>query len=375
MTRVRAWLGTADAASVVYLVCVVAGTAIVVFRDQLLPTRFTNDAVRIQQLAQGVVPGEGDKSFEIVALVYRVLGLADAPLGAGLIGWAAGAAVILLVLVRLPSPRPAAVTVVMVPAMLLGAVYLGTYSKDVFALAIVLTVLLIPSSRWWELLLIAVMVAYGLVLRQYWMIVAALFVGFRLLLAHRPSLGRIALGSASALAVLAVAIGIGVGRTADFARVVVNDWRIGDPDATSMIIGPMPEAAGMAGGLINVLVAWAGLLVPVPLFLLGGPYYVTLAVGIAALWLLVGVAVRYRDRSGAGWSPLYLRAVSLLAAFLVTQALFEPDYGSALRHLMPLFALILVVVAAGPPAGEPYTSPRRELAAATRLQVPGTARG
>lgn len=124
-----------------------------------------------------------------------------------------------------------------------------------------------------------------------------------------------------------------------------------DVDVNTVILSLAPEATGAVG--VAAAVAMVGLMVvPVDLLLSGSPFHLLSGLAMALIWLLVLIPVLGGRlvREPTGGAPLdtperirATRAASLLLAFLLVQALFEPDYGSALKHLTPMLPLVLMV--------------------------------
>jgi hypothetical protein len=128
-------------------------------------------------------------------------------------------------------------------------------------------------------------------------------------------------------------------------RVLVNPGPHG-AEAASSLISPFVSMPEPLGGIVNVMLTLVSLVFPWPLVSLGGLYYLFLTVVFVLIWISFGLSVRERNASRIPSASRFRfdRAVALVMAFLSTQALFEPDYGSALRHLTPLLPLIVYVV-------------------------------
>ena len=79
---------------------------------------------------------------------------------------------------------------------------------------------------------------------------------------------------------------------------------------------------------------------------MGGVYYLVLATMIFVIWIGFLLAarrtIRSRDSTYRGKITIG-RCIAMVLAFLTVQAAFEPDYGSALRHLVPLVPAMLMV--------------------------------
>lgn len=336
-----AWL-TLDS---LLLVASAAGFLLVVYRDAILPARFFYDGQRIQGIAQGFVDSYGDASYGVVASIYRVVGLANNDLAASLVGYATFVVGIIAVRILCRQATPSLTVIVMTPiAVFLGAIYLGFYSKDVFVLSVVFLVLLLPVGRKFDVILLATMCLYALNFRQYWWVIAVLYLGLRVVRNVTRDIRVTILACLGALAVVALCFYFVLGLDADHFRTAANVLRGSNEDAASAI----PRFVTLAepvGGLANVVLTWFALLVPLPLAALGGLYYVTLALVITGIWFAFFRPLAGKEAANemTTRSDRRERCISLVLAFTTTQALFEPDYGSVLRHLTPLLLLVLYV--------------------------------
>ncbi|MFP3714096.1 hypothetical protein [Puerhibacterium sp. TATVAM-FAB25] len=318
-----------------------------------LPDRFAYDESKIQRIAQGYAAFPEDKAFQTTGDLYRLLGLADAPLLAGLLGMA-GLGLCTALALRGPA-HPGASALRTVPLVLaagtlvLGGLYLGQYSKEALLLPVV-ALALVRGRRVEPAFLVAVL-AYGAFLRTYWLLVLVLYVVLRLALARRA--GWWALGGTAVVAYVALAVGFVAwdGLALDHFRTAVNAVRADGVDAATMI-RPLLPGDGVAVGVVNCLAVLVSFAVPVPLLALAAPQHLAAAAFQALLWWSVLAAAHRRivparhgspGRDGPH-DPAAARALALLLAFVLVQALFEPDYGSALRHLTPLLPLALLVV-------------------------------
>ena len=315
----------------------------------VLPARFSYDGDLVLRVAQGQNPYQVDRSYANTAAAYRLLGLQNSEELTALFG----CAILLTALViatTLGTRRSFRVRHLYVGLtfIILGAVFLTWYSKDVFTLAVVIVALLVlkfNAGRWW--LIVVTMAAYAAVFRSYWFLIAALTAGL-ILLAHRRRdsarryLIRLYGLSQVFLIVCCVAAPFVIGRSANTFRSDVNANREGALDAVT-IIAPFVAGDSPVMSYLNALFTQASLVIPWPL-LTKGPQYVVYAVGIFAIWMtLLVTTVR-------GWKRLSQQTrqgvhigLSVLWAVLTVQAMFEPDYGSYLRHLTPMLPLILGV--------------------------------
>lgn len=330
--------GASDAAAIgqlaIFVVSVALGYLVVLNRETIVPDHFYADGFFIQAIALGTA--DGDVKYTNTAAVYAALGLAENPLLASLLGYTAAVVVLAAVWVQLRHwPRGWAATATTALAVLLSAVYLGWYSKDVLVLAVAVVFVVARPGRIGWFVCLATSLAYAWLFRDYWFLVAALFAGISLV-ARSLTLARAILVALAATAAASIAIVVVLGASADAFRTGVNESRIGMDVGT--IITPFVALPEPLGGIVNNVLTLVALWVPVPVALSGGAYYLAIAAIIFALWVLFASAVR------RGLDARTARAVSLIVSFVAVQAVFEPDYGSALRHLTPLLPLFVWVI-------------------------------
>jgi hypothetical protein len=328
---------------------VVLGVLLVIFRDDLLPSRFFYDGLHIQGIAAGTESSYGDKSYEAVAALYRLSGLAHSATLASIVTFLVFVAGAIPSFRRVRESSQSALSgLLLLAPLLLGSVYVGFYSKDVLVVGIVALALWMPRSRWAECVLISLMLLYALFFRQYWLLTALLYLAALVLMPRIKRLRILLIVCMLGLIALALGIYLLLGVNADYFRTSVNAGRIDSEDAQSMI-RPFVALPEPFGGIINVILTFFALLVPLPLAAAGGAYYIGLAIVIAAIWIVFLGAVRQLLRTSSDSLPMRagtVRAIALTMSFLLTQSLFEPDYGSALRHVTPLLLLVVVVVSA-----------------------------
>ncbi|WP_163167314.1 hypothetical protein [Arthrobacter sp. Alg241-R88] len=312
-----------------------------------LPPKYSYDEEKIAALAREEPGIPTDKSFQIVADIYRVTGLADLPLLAGIIGFVAFCAILLFAMRARTAARLSLVTVGIVAAVIfLGAVYLGHYAKEFFILPICALVTM-RTRRWpWDVVILIFIILYAVFFRSYWFIVGGFYVMFRLLLLKYSPLKSMIIGSIAGLAFLSAVFVFYMGLDLDHYRMVVNDSRVDNVDAQSAI-QPLTSMGGFVGGFINALAVLASFVVPIPLVAKGQFFYLLIVVFLMALWVRLFTALQKSWKTsvrGGAEDPWVQRCVALLFAFTVVQSIFEPDYGSYIRHLSPLLPLMLSIV-------------------------------
>lgn len=323
----------------------VIGLVITLGRESLLPEQYNRDANRIFAIANEQTSTFADPSYTAVGLAYRWLGLGHEPWTAALAGYLLSVVVILVAVHRLGRPRASLlVACFIVATFVLAGVYLGQYSKDVFVLPVVLIALLMPKRVWWDVPIVAAMLAYAYFFRDYWAIIAAAFVGYRLVTLWQVRLRYLFLGGAVASVAVGLAFHFALDVDPNHFRTAVQ----GKLFANTLII-PLDGGSQPWGGALDVFLNYWLLFIPILLPFTASVAYaaITFAIAFAKLLPLLAArsSIRWPANSRAEGS-LARRAIAMLFALAVVQAVFEPDYGSALRHLTPLMPLGIVLMRA-----------------------------
>ncbi|MGO3826521.1 MAG: polysaccharide biosynthesis tyrosine autokinase [Corynebacterium variabile] len=309
---------------------------------------FDNDAGSIRSIMSSPFTAEdlGLGSFSVIANFYESLGLADSTTGAGLLGTLIGSIALGAVVYRVKELNTTHAPLILAAiAALATGVFQATYTKEVLISLGMIVIILLPVNLLGEILVLATMCVLGAQYRSYWLIIAGLYVVLRILLAHRrrASIGR-TVWLIIALSVLTgLALWVTQGVPADNFRSVVNDSAERQFN-TGSLISRFFDAPEPLGGVLNTTLTSLFFIIPLPMLLKLSPYY--LAIGIIFLFVWINVVWAASSVSRTTDIPpkdarLLARYTALPLAFLIVQGLFEPDWGSALRHVTPLMPLVV----------------------------------
>ncbi|HXH36683.1 MAG TPA: hypothetical protein VNJ54_20070 [Plantibacter sp.] len=312
-----------------------------------LPERFSNDHDTIAATLRGTFT-EADDSFVLIANIYRALGLANSPAIAAVVG-------VVAYLVAFAFALPGRFTVaarwsdwgIIVSCIALAAIYHGAFTKDLITIGVIAVVLLCRSTGIVsELLPLAAMLLYAEVFRSYWFLIAGVYLVLRVMLRLRRGWISTLIAILAIYGVLAVVFPLVVGVDLDHYRLLVNEFR--SPESVNTIIERFVEGEGAHIGFANSVLIFASFIIPLPLVIKGGGLYLVVALLLVVVWTSLILAIRAARRRGPdgtwAFTPFQARLLALLLAVLVVQSIFEPDYGSFLRHLTPVLMIAVALL-------------------------------
>jgi len=318
------------------LLCFVA-----VAHETVLPAKFLLDEQVILERMVTVSRFEafGD-SFDNLAWTLRWLGAGTA--GTSLIGFFASTVGLVLAIWRSGVTSLTGTEFLLACFWLVAqTVYIGMPSKEIVISLAVLVILQCKDSRFIVVIFTACVALIAVFFRTYWAITLAP----ALLLYFGPAVLRKPLSLAFVAVVLfacvAVNFRIQYGETLDFARQMVNESRY--PNEVGSLIVQIIPGGNIVSDVTNAMLILGTFLLPLPL-VLSGVATQTIG-GICTFFTLALMFSRYQGRRAVAAPDRFGKlCFCFIVSFLATQAIFEPDYGSFLRHLSPISPLMLYLL-------------------------------
>lgn len=231
--------------------------------------------------------------------------------------------------------------------LLCGALFFSLPSKELVALPVALFLCLsrTPVAR---LAAAVVFLGYAAFFRQYWAICFFYFVcsliSLRLHVAGRSRLALIVFLLAFMVPFIAAQVAGQPPLTE--ARMMVNEDRMGSPNSRSAFTNAL-ENTGVWTDAANSALAWLYMNIPLVMLLDSTPHYVLFALfQLMTLTFFLAGCVSYVKQARRLHDPgtTYPRCIAFVVAYSLTQSLFEPDFGSFLRHEMIMMVPMLIVV-------------------------------
>lgn len=324
----------------IVIVTILVSFLIAAFGRDFLPSTFYNDDALIQRFMDSSTPLD-EGSFWLTATFYNVVGLNDQETLVAILAVTCFAGTVFIVNPwRYISTAPVLQVAIFCSAILLSAIYLGQYTKELMVVLLIAALFIFPVGKKFELLWLTLAVAYAYFVRDYWYLVLVLYLGARLLLRRRRSVLFLVSSCMLAVTMIGLLFYYLLDLPLNFYRISVQDYL----DAATLLVDPL-LAESLGGQLLNGYLILFTLWLPWPLFAVGGLIYAGVAIYIAVIWIYLFASVRPRHQSRRlVWSRRVRQSLSLLLAFVVVQSIFEPDYGSYIKHLVPLLPLLLYVL-------------------------------
>lgn len=339
------------------LVLLWVGCTIFAFVAQaVLPAEFYYDGFFIESIAVGLPLVEPDQAFATTGFLYKFLGLTADPVLPSIFGMLVAAALTAAAFRGPTRSVPLAAVVLSAASLLLFTVYFSWYTKETFAAVAVLAALLLMRTNVSRFYVVAPIMLYGLGLRSYWLIIGALYIGFLVVERFRTlRWWRIATWVSLALVGATVGYAVAFDASLQSIREQVNQAR-GTLETSTLISAEFPSGS-LVTDVLNAILVLVELIVPFPLLRTGSPVHAVYALAIAGLWALFAlVAAPLRNLPAHDLTDVSgrsdelersrreaLSCTYLLVSLVTVLAIFEPDYGSYLRHLasfIPLMTLL-----------------------------------
>ncbi|CDS54752.1 L-lactate permease [Polaromonas sp. CG9_12] len=229
--------------------------------------------------------------------------------------------------------------------LLCSAVFLTNLSKEMLALPVALVFCFAHGTvaRAGAFLLFVIFTAF---VRQYWAITFFYYLVVTVALVQWRAERRILF-----IAVLLVGFVVPFLAAEAFqmvplseSRMIVNADRVDSPDARSAFANPLINT-NAATDIANTIAAWFFLNVPVALLAELTPQYVFFVFFqlLSIAYFGAGLAHLLRQPRTAPSDPVRWRCAAFVLSYSVTQAIFEPDFGSFLRHEVVIVMPLLLV--------------------------------
>jgi hypothetical protein len=319
------------------------------FRSKFVPAQFSFDSAVINQQAQAFDDGKKlaltqvlmfkGGSYDLTGYIVHLLHLTNHPAIAGYITVIAVTACIFTIHF-LNRKQPQSVLIILAECLIigLGTFFLGTFAKDsIIFIIFTLVFLLVHRYKWADVIIVVSMLAMA-EFRTYWGLVAIVYILMRLITSDGISPIPLLTSIVSVSTAIVIAGIVVLNRDFSTLRTSVNQYTEYSEFSRTRLMPLFENTSSFYASITNQLYNFFITFVPMRVFSMGGAYYLFIGVLLIAVYWSIIYSARELSQ------PHLARIVATLASFITVQTLFEPDYGSQLRHIMPLLPLWIILL-------------------------------
>jgi hypothetical protein len=313
------------------LVCIL----VAFFKESIFPEKYFNDTITIQRLIKHPYKDLGDSAFTNTAKFFRIFHIDKYFLAPVL-------AIISYFLVIYFSFKKYSVEAIslsnfflIVSYSAMAMVYMSTYSKDLVLFLFVIVPFVFFEKKYiliWTLFAIF----YAAFFRDYWFVTILLFWGLKIFIIKKPKFLILTIPLFYFL--ISCVYNYIFGVSLSMIRYITNIDR--DADSAQTAIKNYVDGNNFLLEAVNFIITLVFLIIPIPLLLLAKPFYVILTLLIVVFFYNF-IKLYVKEYKNEKFTNIF----SFVISFILVQSLFEPDYGSFVRHLAPLYPIIFVCIA------------------------------
>lgn len=312
-----------------------------VLKYNLLPKNFFFDAGTIKRFMADNSSLSAFDSYNTTAMFYKLLPGGDSVLLVSLFSMFTCILIAWQVIYITDSTKKLTlVTVVIISTyLILASVFLAQHSKDFIVLLLISSyIALTKYDKKGLIAFIGIAIIYAVLFRAYWLIIIGFFIGALVFQKNELKIKKLIASCLAMLFALAVLFRLFLDIPLTYYRTAVNDVRLSNYDANAnTLIESFFPAGNIVFEWLNAVIAWFLLMFPLPLLKLFTLYHIASFVLITLVFLFLFLTAGKINNKKSKTSFI------LIICFTSVQSIFEPDYGSFLRHTTPLLPLFIFI--------------------------------
>ncbi len=304
-------------------------------KEYIFPLKYFGDVITIENLINNPDLDTGDKGFMNTAIFFRVLPLDRyiiTPIVTVLMYYIG----VKKILTNYTINKISFINYTIITTYsAIAMVYMSTYSKDlILYIFVILSFIFLEKKN--ILIWTCIVLIYALIFRTYWIIIISSF--WVLKLYFSKSLYKLTLYIVAFFIVIAFVFDQVLGISISSIREASNIFR--SEDEAQTMISSYIEGDSFIDQGINGIVTLILFIIPIPLALFLKPFYILMFLLISFIFYKFIFFIKNNIQN-----KQYNNVISLVISMLVVQSIFEPDFGSFLRHLSPLYPLLFLSLA------------------------------
>ncbi|MDH6594781.1 hypothetical protein M2165_004670 [Variovorax sp. TBS-050B] len=224
------------------------------------------------------------------------------------------------------------------------AIFLSVLSKDMLSATVVLICVMAARSSYFGWIWLATATLYGWMVRKYWLLVSAVWVGLWMV-RKRLTVFRLVMLILLIYIAMALVFQVALGVSLDFARAQVNENREIGAEGSRTIIEAVIASENPIAQALNALITYFRLAFPLELLRFGsvGQLAFIAIMPFTYIWMIRVIVKGVKSKD-----PKMIQAGKIALAplsFLIIEGIFEPDFGSFARHFAMVSPLVFSAMA------------------------------
>lgn len=230
-----------------------------------------------------------------------------------------------------------------------SALFLSRYSKDLLAIVPIFFICFVRMKTYLQKIAVLLVVfAYMIYIRQYWALILYFYFAFHYLFF------QVNKSISFKLIVMAVISFLPFWISSILGHQYLTDWRIisnlvsSDPDRAKSALDNLLANTSVLTDYVNAFYGWFYLNIPIQILFSDVIYYKAFALfqfgSVVTLLATIYAEFKFHHERSITADPFYSRCLSFVLAYSLTQAIFEPDVGSFLRHEIILAVPLIYIL-------------------------------
>lgn len=226
----------------------------------------------------------------------------------------------------------------------LSILYSTIISKDfIVILIMILFVFFMNKGAISFLVWLMIALIYSCYFRHYWFLVIFDFIILYMIFSYIKNIYFLLFTVVMSLLCLILVFNFILNVSIDYYRLSVNEFRI-DSSAANTLIYPFIDGDNLLIQFLNIIITLFALTIPFPLLLLGTFFHLINFFMISTIFVKFIRTLQSMMVSKDLIPISHKKYICFIVSFITIQTIFEPDYGSYIRHLTPIFPLMIVLM-------------------------------
>ncbi len=330
-----------------FYILLILGFLVVIFSENILPDKYFIDSNTIREYFD-IANDFSLKFFEgfwNTAWLYKLMLInkLDSRVLEGIVNYSIYYICLIFTILLLKKNIPLKYALLLLVWNIPAAIYLGQLTKEIFIVPILVLQIVAfqKKSRFLIFLSILLIIFYAMFFRNYWLIIICMTIMIFLVRIYFIKYNFIVKTFMVISGMLAIFV------VANFGGMYLTDSRfnVNEILESETMINNLLINTSVFSDLVNWFIAWVSILFPLPLLVKGGlTQKCFLILAIYTFYVFIKCIRRYNKNSKETKDYSVEWSIAFVISFSMVQGIFEPDYGSVLKHQVVMIPMYFYVI-------------------------------